>query len=475
MQPGVQQLATDLTEVVGANYVVTGPDIGEHYRIDVTRKYTSQPACLVRPATTEEVAAVVRIAASHKTSVTVVAGQTGTVGGAVPADGGIALSLERMNRIVEIDLLSMTMTVEAGCLLQIAQEAAEKAGALLPLDLGARGSAMIGGVIGTNAGGNRVLRWGMMRDMVIGLEAVLADGTIIRSLTKMLKDNAGYNWKHLLIGSEGTLGIVTRAVLRLRPLPSTIQTALIALPDFAKCIAVLRRLEVTLSGRLSSFEVMWEDFYTRISEAQLPMRPRPLPLGYPIYVLVEAMGGDPAGDGDQFERALNTLVEESVIQDAVMAQSERERQALWAVREDLQLGIAPMRPFRSYDVSMAVADMVAFVAAARHNVSTAYPQAQMIFYGHIGDGNLHAIVTVGAPLDDAIQHGLDACIYDAVRAVNGSISAEHGIGVSRQSFLPWTRSPEELQLMQLLKTALDPQNLLNPGKVLAPADPARPH
>jgi len=466
MPSETQQLGIDLAKVVGAEHVISETDIGERYRVDITKAYTSRPAFLIRPATTEQVAAVVQLAAAHHTPVTVIGGQTGTVGSAVPCDSGIALSLERMNRIIEIDVLSMTMTVEAGCLLQLAQEAAENAGAFLPLDLGARGSAMIGGVIGTNAGGNRVLRWGMMRDMVIGLEAVLADGTVISSLTKMLKDNAGYNWKHLLIGSEGTLGIVTRAVLRLRPLPTTRQTALVATASFRECVQVLRRLEVALSGRLSSFEVMWEDFYARITEAQLVARPRPLPLGYPVYALIEAMGGDEEGDHAQFERALNGLLETSAIQDAVIAQSERERQALWAVREDMQLGIAPMRPFRSYDVSMGVSDMPAFVEVARQNVSTAFPNAQMIFYGHIGDGNLHAIVTIGAQMDKEIQLRLDSSIYQAVRDVNGSISAEHGIGVSRAHFLSWTRSPRELQLMRSLKQVLDPQNLLNPGKLL---------
>jgi FAD/FMN-containing dehydrogenase len=458
-------LYTALAEVVGAQHVVAGAAIGERYRLDVTKKYSSQPAFLVQPATTEEVASLVRIASAHRTPITVVGGQTGTVGSAVPSDSGIAMSLERMNRIGEIDLLSMTMTVEAGCLLQIAQEAAEKVGALLPLDLGARGSAMIGGVIGTNAGGNRVLRWGMMRDMVIGLEAVLADGTVISSLTKMLKDNAGYNWKHLLIGSEGTLGIVTRAVLRLRPLPSTCQTALVGMRDFNKCIEVLRRLEVTLSGRLSSFEVMWEDFYVRMTEAQLPLRPRPLALGYPIYALIESMGGDETSDDAQFERVLGALLEASVIEDAVIAKSERERQALWAVREDLQLGIAPMRPFRSYDVSMGLADMPQFVEAARSNISMVFPKAQMIFYGHAGDGNLHAIVTAGTNMDAEVERMLDTTIFDAVRDVNGSISAEHGIGISRAPYLSWTRSPRELELMRVLKQALDPQHILNPGKL----------
>jgi FAD/FMN-containing dehydrogenase len=461
-----QRLGAALAKVVGEAQVIAALDIGERYRLDITKKYSSRPAFLVRPATTEEVAGVVRLAAFHRIPVTVVGGQTGTVGSAVPSDGAIALSLERMNHILELDLQSMTMTVEAGCLLQIAQDEAEKAGALLPLDLGARGSAMIGGVIGTNAGGNRVLRWGMMRDMVIGLEAVLADGTVISSLTKMLKDNAGYNWKHLLIGSEGTLAVVTRAVLRLRPLPTTRQTALIAAASFEKCIQVLRRLEVTLSGRLSSFEVMWEDFYARMSEAQLPQRPRPLPLGYPIYALIEAMGGDAQTDDSQFERIMGALLEESVIENAVIANSERERQALWAVREDLQLGIAPMRPFRSYDVSMGVSDMPAFVDQARCSIKDSFPSAQMIFYGHAADGNLHAIVTVGAPLSADIERGLDTCIFDAVRDVNGSISAEHGIGVSRAPFLSWTRSDREIELMQAIKQLLDPHGILNPGKMI---------
>jgi FAD/FMN-containing dehydrogenase len=473
MKNAVQNLGDALVEAVGLKQVVAAADIDERYRIDITKAYASSPAFLVRPATTEEVAAVVRVAAAHRTPITVIGGQTGTVGSAIPLDAGIALSLERMNRISEIDRLSMTMTVEAGCILQRAQEAAEEAGTLLPLDLGARGSATIGGVIGTNAGGNRVLRWGMMRDMVIGLEAVLADGSVISSLTKMLKDNAGYNWKHLIIGSEGTLGIVTRAVLRLRPLPTTRQTALVAMNDFEACVKVLRRLEVELSGRLSSFEVMWEDFYKRMTEAQLAARPRPLSLGYPVYALVEAMGGDDASDHAQFERALNKLLEDSVIQDAIIAQHEGQRRALWSVREDMQRGLEPMRPIRSYDVSMGVADMPRFVTAARRNISAAFQNAQAIFYGHVGDGNLHAIVTIGAPMDAEIQKRLDASVFDAVRDVNGSISAEHGIGMSRAFFLSWTRSPRELQLMRALKETLDPQNILNPGKLLDACEDVR--
>lgn len=462
----VNDLRTAFANAIGARYVIASDDIPERYRIDVLRAYASKPALLVRPGDTSEVAAVVRIARSHHSPITVVGGQTSTCGSAIPSEGGIALSLERMNHVLEIDPVSMTMTVEAGCVLQIAQEAAERENTFLPLDLGARGSAVIGGVIGTNAGGNRVLRWGMTRDMVIGLEAVLADGTVISSLTKMLKDNAGYNWKHLLIGSEGTLGIVTRAVLRLRPLPSTCQTALIAVGSFEDCAKVLRGLEVALSGRLSSFEVMWEDFYARMTDAQLSQRPRPLALGYPIYALIEAMGGDAGGDQAQFERALTALLDQSIVRDAVIAQSERERQMLWSVREDMQPGLAGLRPFRSYDVSMALADMPKFVASARAALHRAFPDVQSMFYGHAGDGNLHAIVNVGTAMDATAERILDESIFGAVRDVHGSIAAEHGIGVTRAPFLSWTRSASELALMQTLKNALDPDRILNPGKML---------
>lgn len=458
-------LAAGLAAIVGEGQVFTGEAIGGRYRLDVSRRYASSPAALVRPGSTEEVSQILRLAGARGLPVTVVGGQTGTVGGAVPLDGGLALSLERMNRILEIDPLAATMTVEAGCILQVAQEAAEAQGYLLPLDLGSRGSATIGGTIGSNAGGNRVLRWGMMRDMVIGLEAVLADGEVVSSLTKMIKDNAGYNWKHLLIGSEGTLGIVTRAVLRLRPAPTTRQTAMVAADGFEDAVRVLRRLETGLSGRLSSFELMWGSFFSRLTAAQLERRPRPMAEGYGFYALVEAMGGDAEGDAAQFERVLGELLEEGALQDAVIAQSEREAEALWAVREDLQPGLAPLRPFASYDVSMSLGDMPAFVARTERELKAAFPEVETLFYGHAGDGNLHAIVSVGR-MDPQIQQAFDTIVYDGVREACGSIAAEHGIGVSRARFLPWTRSAAELHLMRRLKQALDPQDILNRGKLL---------
>jgi FAD/FMN-containing dehydrogenase len=458
-------LQSALTAIVGEGQIFVGHAIEERYKVDLTRKYKSRPGYVVRPSSTNQVAAILRLAAETGTSVTPLSGRTGVVGGGVAADGGIVLSLERMNRILEIDVASMTMTVEAGCVLQTAQDSAAAQQVFLALDLGARGSAMIGGVIATNAGGNRVLRWGMMRDMVIGLEVVLADGTIVSSLTKMLKDNAGYSWKHLLIGSEGTLGVITRAVLRLRPLPTSAQTALVAIQSFADVITLLRRLESGLSGRLSSFELMWEEFYRCISEGNLPRRPRPLALGSPFYALVEALGSNAEDDVAQFQRELEGVMADGLVTDAVISSSERERQALWTVREELEAGLATYAPFYAFDVSMALAEMPRFSQAASANLRRAYPDVKLMFYGHAGDGNLHAIASVGEA-NAQIQKVIDTAIFDAVRDSGGSIAAEHGIGVSRAPFLSWTRSPAELQLMRTLKDALDPKHILNPGKLL---------
>lgn len=461
-----ERVQDELVAALGARHVVAGEEIGERYRVDIIGKYRTAPAFLAKPATTEEVASVVKIAAAHGLPITMVGGQTGTCGGAIARDGGIVLSLERMNRILEIDTTSMTLTVEAGCILQIAQEAVEQQGAFLPLDLGSRGSAMIGGCIAANSGGNRVLRWGMMRDMVIGLEVVLADGSVVTSLTKMIKDNAGYHWKELMIGSEGTLGVVTRAVLRLRPSPLTNQTALVALPGFDMVTRLLRDLEVRLSGQLSSFEVMWGAFFELISTAQLSQRPRPMALGHPFYVLVERLGGDPLVDAEQFERLLAEQIEAGVVLDAVIAKSETQRAALWAVREELRGAFAPLQPCSVYDVSMGLIDMPRFVTLVERELEAAYPGAKLFFYGHAGDGNLHLVVSVGKERTGDGSN-IDRVVYETVQRVSGSIAAEHGIGMSRLPFIGLTRSEAELALMARLKQALDPQGLLNPGKVVA--------
>lgn len=453
-----------LASIVGRNQLFEGDEIEARYRNDSMNRYPSNPQIVVRPSSTQEVVEIVKVAQAHGEPIIAMGGTTGTTGGLV-SEGGLTISMERMNKIYEIDRQSMTITVDAGITLQAAQDAAEAEGMLLPLDLGSRGSATIGGAISTNAGGSRVLRWGMTRDMVLGVEAVLADGTVVSALTKVLKDNAGYDWKQLMIGSEGTLGIVTKAVLRLRPMPTSAQTALIAVNSLDDAVEILRTLEGELAGRVSSFELMWGDFYDYIAGFQAKRRPQPMKGGYPLYCLLEALGGHPDADQEAFEGALGRMIESGQILDAVLAQSERERQALWLVRDDLVEAFNELGDWMGFDISMPHADMNRFIKEARANIASYYPDALAMFYGHVGDGNLH-LVSAGPPDDPNARHNLDIAVYEAVQNVSGSISGEHGVGIQKRDFIHYTRSEAELALMRTIKKALDPNNILNPGKVI---------
>ena len=458
-----------LRTIVGTPNLFAGADIEDRYRVDVMQKHHARPLAVVRPADTTQVVEIIKIAARAAVPVTPLGGRTGVVGGGVCRDGGIVLSLERMNRVLEVDDSSMTMTVEAGVPLQQAQEVAEAHGFILPLDLGARGSATIGGNIATNAGGVRVLRWGMTRDMVLGLEAVLANGAVVSSLSKSLKDNAGYHWKDLLIGSEGTLGVVTRAVLRLRPLPASTQTALLALGGFESVPALLRRLEGRFAGQLSSFELMWQDFYDYVTAAQLNTRRPPLPPGSPLYALVETLGSDPVRDLELFQEGLHEAGEAGLIEDAVIAQTARERGNLWAVRDDLTEPFKPLFPLAAFDVSLALKDMPAFVRDSRAAVLALYPSSTILYYGHAGDGNLHVAVALDRSGPDA-ETKVETAVYGCIRQYGGSISAEHGVGTAKRTYIGYTRSKTELALMRSIKQALDPDNIMNPGKVLPDRD-----
>jgi FAD/FMN-containing dehydrogenase len=451
----------ELRPVLGPGGVLDGADAADLAKSPWTR--LGVPCAILRPRNTGEVSKVLK--AAHRAGAGVVpwGGRTGLVDGAY-AQGSLALSLERMNAIEEIDPVSATMRVQAGCVLQTACEAAEAQNLLLPLDLGARGSATIGGNISTNAGGNRVLRWGMMRDMVLGLEAVLADGTVVSAMNGLMKNNTGYDLKQLFIGSEGTLGVVTRAVLRLRARPASHSVAFLAVDGFERLAPLLRRLERGLGGSLSAFEVMWPEFYELVTTA--PAKGRPvLPHGHPFYVLVEAMGGDPDQDVQRFEQVLGQALEDGDIADAVIAQSGAERAAIWALRDDVGQ-TQRNAPIVTFDVSLKIADMPAYVAAVRGALAERWGEAvSLMVFGHLGDGNLHLIVGVGDKSREA-RHAVETIVYDPLRRIGGSISAEHGIGLQKREFLHLSRSPEELALMRLLKQALDPKGVLNPGKVI---------
>jgi FAD/FMN-containing dehydrogenase len=457
----MSDLLARLKSALPPEAVVETSDVGATARTAFGRRLGT-PLVLVRPASSEEVSAVLRLCHGARQPVVPWGGKTGLVDGAM-AEGAVALSLERMNRIEEIDSVASTMTVEAGCVLQVACEAAEAKGLFFPLDLGARGSATIGGNIATNAGGNRVIRYGMMRDMVLGLEAVLADGTILSSLNHLIKNNTGYDLKQLFIGSEGTLGVVTRAVLRLRPKPLSQDTAFAALDSFAALPRFLRHMERALGGTLSAFEVMWEDFYRLVTTLPAKGRP-PIPYGHSYYVLVESLGGDQTEDSARFERALEAALESGDVADAVIAKSQAERNDMWALRDDVtQLGRNV--PIFSFDVSLKIADMESYVADVRRELSDRWPKFTLVIFGHLGDGNLHVVAGVGDRSHEA-RHAVEETIYGALRARGGSVSAEHGIGLEKRAYLSWSRGSEELALMGRLKQALDPNNILNPGKVL---------
>ena len=425
-----------------------------------------QPRAVLLPRSTEEVSLILKLANQAGVPVSAWGGKTGLVDGA-QADGALALSLERMNKIEQIDPESQTMTVQAGCILQVACEAAEAEGLYLPPDLGARGSATIGGNISTNAGGNRVIRYGMMRDMVLGLEAVLADGTVISSLNRLIKNNTGYDLKQLFIGSEGTLGVVTRAVIRLRPRPTSQDTAIVGVDKFEHLVGFLRRIELALAGGLSAYEVMWDDFYQLVTTAPALGRP-PLAGKHPYYVLVESLGANQAADSARFEAALVEALESGDIADAAIAKSQAEREAMWALRDDVSQ-VARNGPIFTFDVGLAVDGMESYIAEVRAALEARWPDtATLTTFGHLGDGNLHAIVGVGSRTPED-KTAVQDIVYGAVRSRGGSISAEHGIGLDKKDYLGWSRNENEIALMRTLKAAMDPKGILNPGKIFAAA------
>jgi FAD/FMN-containing dehydrogenase len=352
------------------------------------------------------------------------------------------------------------MRVEAGVTLQRVQEEAERFNLMFPLDLGARGSATIGGNISTNAGGMRVVRFGMMRSLVLGLEVVLADGTVLCSLNRMLKNNAGYDLKQLFIGSEGTLGIVTRADLRLASRPVSACSAFVACRDFAAMTQLLAMLDARLGGQLSAFEALWPQFYELTTSAPALSSPV-LPYGHGIYALIEALGADPEADQDRFERVLSDAMEGGLVADAAIAKSEADRHAMWAPREDV-FQMDRHGPSHSFDVSLAIADMPRYLDTLHQSLRDRLPGAKSFVFGHVADGNLHISICAG----DAVGPVVESCVYEPLRSITGSISAEHGIGLERKPYLEISRTRAEIATMRVLKDALDPRGILNPGKVI---------
>lgn len=452
----------ELAAVVGAGNVLGRDRIGGR-AVDFWSKDGTQAAALVRPGSTAEVSAVLARCHARRQAVVPEGGRTNLVRGTEAEPDQILLSLERMNGIGRIGPDAAWVQVEAGAILERVQEQARAKGLRVGLDLGARGSATVGGLLATNAGGTQVLRYGAARAQALGLEAVLADGTVLEHLTPYAKDNTGYDLKQLFIGSEGTLGVITRAVLRLHPLPSSAQTAFLGFEAFAPIPKLLHALSRGLAGTLSSFEVIWRDFYD-LNTAEGRMRP-PVRRGLPFYVLCEAEGFEPEHDAARFERLVAGALEAGAV-DAAVAQSLAQRDAFWRIREDFEAEMALFRPMADFDVSLAVEDMEGFGRDLAHALDARLPgHAGLHIFGHMGDGNLH--VGVGLPSPDA-KPLAERIVYGLVAQRRGAISAEHGIGLSKREWLGRSRSAAEIAAMAALKAALDPRGILNPGKVLGP-------
>ena len=460
----VTQLLDQIASVVGPNGLLTGEDAAAR-PADWLGQSHCRAKAVVRPGSTAEVSEVLRLCHAARQPLVPAGGMTGLVHGTDCEPDQLQLSLERMRAIESIDPVGRTMQVEAGVPMQAAQEAAAEQGLLFAVDLGARGSATVGGNVSSNAGGNRVIRYGMMRDNVLGLEAVLADGTVISSLNHLLKNNAGYDLKQLFIGSEGTLGVVTRVVMRLHPQPLSSNTAIISIDSFAALERFFEHVGRGFGGMLSSFEVMWRWHYEFIAVNSGRHNP-PLPGGHGYYVIVEATGQDPERDGELFARVLGDALEQEIASDAVIAASKAQAAAIWKIREDVEGTFTLLAPMIPFDVSLPIRCMDKYIADLSAAVEAEWQgEAKMSVLGHLGDGNLH-VVLAPRPWDDTSKQRAEALVYGPLKAIGGSVSAEHGIGIEKRHWLPSSRSAEEIALMRQIKAALDPLNLLNPGKVV---------
>ena len=451
-------LIAQIEKIVGSNGLLQGEAVTA--RPNQSMGQGSCPAiAIVRPASTEELSAVMKLCHAHQQPVVAMGGLTGLVNGTTCSPDQLAVSLERMRTIESIDEVAGTMTVQAGVVLETAQNAAKEHGWQLAMDWGARGSAQIGGALATNAGGNSVVRYGMAREQVLGLEAVLADGTVVTSLNEMLKNNTGYDLKQLFIGSEGTLGIITRAVLRLRPACDAVQTAVVAVDDFSRVGQILRHLGSAFEGKLSSFEVMWSSL-TDLLIHDTGRHQKLFDEHHPYSILIESSGVDQAREAEQFERVLGELLERELASDVIIAQSSQQAAQFWEMRDDIEGLMTALHPIVAFDVSLPIRDMDAYTRAVTERLAALQPEGRTVVFGHLGDSNIH--IAFGPTHDKA---GVEEVVYSELAPFNGAVSAEHGIGLDKRAYLHHSRSETEIALMKTIKRALDPLNLLNPDKI----------
>ncbi len=438
--------------------VLTGAEIGDRYTADMSTTKGVRPRVVFRPGSVEEVSRILAFCHALRQPVVTQGGLTGLAGGASPVDGEVALSLERFRGIATVDPDTASILCEAGVPLATLQAAAADQGFQFPVDLGSRGTATVGGMVATNAGGIRAMRHGMMRDQVLGLEAVLADGTVISRLGTLAKDNSGFDLKQMFCGTEGTLGIVTRARLALQPQPGVTALALVAMPGLGAAQDLLRRLRHRIGQRLSAFEFIERRVYAAVAE--LGNARTPLPSGSDVG-LIEIEGVD-AQDVEAFETALSDAVEAGLVTDALIGKSAREQDDLWALRDGCSQMIFTLSDTWGFDIGVDATRLGPFLSETEAQIIAIDPKARLWLFGHLGDGNIHFIVTTLRP--DAVSD----VVYAAIGRYEGALSAEHGLGREKAAMLPLVRSAAEIATMRRVKAALDPHGILNPGRVLPP-------
>ncbi len=468
-------LTRDLTACVGASHVLTGDDMAGHIR-DWSGHYTARPAAVVRPGSTAQVAETVRIAARHGAKIGPVSGRTGLVGGAM-TEGGLMLSVERLNRIREVRAASRIAVVEAGVVLSRLHDAAEAEGLYFPLWFGARGSAMIGGVLSTNAGGSNVLRYGSTRALCLGLEVVLADGRVLDLMSELHKDNSGYDLRDLFIGAEGTLGIVTAAVMKLVPAPRAHATATLAMRSLGDALALLNRLQEASGGMVEAFEYMPGSYMQRLAEARPDIR-QPFEPRHDVNILVE-LGATAPRDATPdeggvvplaalLESMLEAALEDGAVLDAEIARTEAQRRAMWERRELAAEITYDRQPAIDTDIALPLDRVETFLDRMALRLPDLDPGSEPLCVAHLGDGNVH--YTVFPTRDDPVLHDrVVEAVEDEVAALRGSFSAEHGVGLSKRPSMARRKDPVALSVMRAVKAALDPDNRMNPGKVLPDA------
>ncbi|WP_440638011.1 FAD-binding oxidoreductase [Bradyrhizobium sp. PUT101] len=466
--PLAPELIDQFRKIVGDRHAITDATDIEPYVTEERNLFHGRSPLVLRPGSTAEVSAICKLASAHSIALVPQGGNTGLVGGQTPHNGEVVVSLRRLDKIREVDTASNTMTCEAGVVLQIAQAKAAEVDRLFPLSLGAEGSCTIGGNLSTNAGGTAALAYGVAREMALGLEVVLADGRVLNLLSKLKKDNTGYNLHNLFIGAEGTLGIITAATLKLFPRPRAVETAFVGLKSPAAALELLTIAQGEAANALTSFELLSEmavDFSVRHG---IDVRD-PLEAKHPWYVLME-LSASSEDARTPLEAILTRAMEEEIVDDAVIAANLTQRAGFWKLRDEMSAAQKPEGGSIKHDISVPVAAVPAFIAEADAAVVKLIPGARPVPFGHLGDGNLHYNVSqpVGADTADFLArwHEMNAVVFEIVLRMGGSISAEHGIGVLKRDELPEVKDKTAIELMRSIKAMLDPLGIMNPGKVL---------